>query len=188
MADETGASLAGERGGQLIELLREAQQRHGYVSEQEMRHLASRLGVSVSQVYGTATFYDQFRLNPPGRHSVRVCTGTACHVKGSSLVLAEWERELGICAGQTTLDGEFDLDEVACVGCCNLACAVVVDGEIAGEFKSAHVKETVRKLRFQDEMTLRAANAAGETAGAPAGNEAGEVSESGEAEEAPDGR
>ena len=138
----------------MLDLLRGAQEAEGYVSKQAMARIAADLGASPSEVYGVASFFDHFRLTPPGRHSVRVCTGTACHVKGSKLVLSEWERELGIRAGQTTKDGEFDLDEVACIGCCNLACAVVVDGEVEGEFKSADVKGSIRRVRIADEARV----------------------------------
>ncbi len=148
----------------MLELLRDTQEIEGYVSEDAVRKIADRLGVGAAEVVGVASFYDSFRLTPPGRHSVRVCTGTACHVKGSSLVLREWERELGVKAGRTTPDGEFDLDEVACIGCCSLACAVVVDGEVEGEFKSADVKASIRRVRMADEMAACAEAATGEVA------------------------
>jgi NADH-quinone oxidoreductase subunit E len=73
------------------------------------------------------TFYNQFRLNPPGKHSIRVCLGTACHMKGGYITLDAWERRLNIKNGQTTFDREFDLDTVACVGCCTMAPVTVVD-------------------------------------------------------------
>lgn len=141
-----------ERDGRMLDLLSAAQEAEGYVSEAALTRIAAELGATSSEVYGVASFFDRFRMTPPGRHSVRVCTGTACHVKGSSLVLGEWERRLGIRAGQVTEDGEFDLDEVACIGCCNLACAVVVDGEVEGEFKSADVEACIRRVRVADEV------------------------------------
>ena len=153
-----------ERRMELLGLLRKAQERDGYVSERTMARIADELGVSAADVFGVASFFDQFRLTPPGCHSVRVCTGTACHVRGSALVLSEWERELGVKAGETTADGEFDLDEVACIGCCNLACAVVVDGEVKGDFRSADVKGAVRLVRLRDEERVSAAVLEGEGA------------------------
>ncbi|MFC1945529.1 NAD(P)H-dependent oxidoreductase subunit E, partial [Chloroflexota bacterium] len=78
-------------------------------------------------VYGVVTFYNQFRLNPPGKHSVRVCLGTACHMKGGHIALDAWKRRLNIQKGETTPDREFDLDSVACVGCCTMAPVTVVD-------------------------------------------------------------
>ena len=153
-----------ERRMELLGLLRDEQAKNGYVSKEAIVCIASELGVPASDVFGVASFFNQFRLEPPGRHSVRVCTGTACHARGSSLVLAEWERELGVKAGTTTADGEFDLDEVACIGCCNLACAVVVDGEVKGEFKSADVKAAVRLMRLRDEERTKAAAAGAEVA------------------------
>lgn len=150
----------------MLDLLSAAQEAEGYVSETALVRIAAELGATPSEVYGVASFFDRFRMTPPGRHSVRVCTGTACHVKGSSLVLDEWERKLGIRAGQVTEDGEFDLDEVACIGCCNLACAVVVDGEVEGEFKSAGVEACMRRVRAADEAEALAEKDLGAFGGA----------------------
>jgi len=80
-------------------------------------------------VYSVVTFYNQFRLNPPGRHSIRVCLGTACHMKGGYITLDAWKRRLGIGPGETTADREFDLDTVACVGCCTMAPVTAVNGK-----------------------------------------------------------
>ena len=92
-----------------------------------MLEISRFLNIPAIDVYGVVTFYNQFRLNPPGRHSIRVCLGTACHMKGGYISLDAWKRRLGINQGETTTDREFDLDTVACVGCCTMAPVTVVD-------------------------------------------------------------
>lgn len=104
-----------------------------------MVEIARFLGIPEINVYGVVTFYNQFRLNPPGRHSIRVCLGTACHVKRGYVTLDAWKRRLGIDRGQTTPDREFDLDTVACVGCCAMAPVTVVDGEPQGHVEPTRV-------------------------------------------------
>ncbi len=94
-----------------------------------MVEIAAHLGIPEIDVYGVVTFYNQFRLNPPGKHSIRVCLGTACHMKGGYITLDAWKRRLDIDSGETTADREFDLDTVACVGCCTMAPVTVVDNQ-----------------------------------------------------------
>lgn len=113
--------------GNLIPLLQEVQHELGYLPREAMLEIAHHLNIPPVDVYGVVTFYNQFRLNPPGRHSIRVCLGTACHMKGGYIALDAWKRRLEIDSGQTTADREFDLDTVACVGCCTLAPVTVVD-------------------------------------------------------------
>ena len=92
-----------------------------------MTEIAAYLDIPDIDVYSVVTFYNQFRLNPPGSHSVKVCLGTACHMKGGYIALDAWKRRLGIEPRQTTEDREFDLDTVACVGCCTMAPVSVID-------------------------------------------------------------
>jgi len=113
----------------LIPILQEVQNQLGYLSCQVMLDIAVFLGLPAIEIYGVATFYNQFRLKPPGRHSIRVCLGTACHMKGGCIALDAWKRRLGIEPGDTTEDREFDLDTVACVGCCTMAPVTIVDGK-----------------------------------------------------------
>ena len=113
--------------GALIPILQAVQRRLGFLPRVAMEEIAVYLGVPRVDVYEVVTFYNQFRLNPPGKHSVRVCLGTACHMKGGYITLDAWERRLNIKQGQTTNDREFDLDTVACVGCCTMAPVTVVD-------------------------------------------------------------
>jgi NADH-quinone oxidoreductase subunit E len=112
----------------LLPILQAVQMKLGYLPRAAMKEIAAELEIPDMDVYGVVTFYNQFRLNPPGKHSVRVCLGTACHMKGGHITLDAWKRRLHIEAGQTTPDREFDLDTVACVGCCTLAPVTVVDG------------------------------------------------------------
>jgi NADH-quinone oxidoreductase subunit E len=113
----------------LIPLLQEVQDVHGYLSREAVEQVGAHLGLPASKIYGVATFYNQFRFQAQGRHHIQVCRGTACHVKGSAGVLEALERELGVKAGETTRDGDFSLEVVACIGACGLAPVISVNGE-----------------------------------------------------------
>lgn len=116
--------------GSLIPVLQDVQGEYGYLPEQSLEELESLMGISANEIYGVATFYTQFRFSPPGEHTIQVCQGTACHVRGGFRVLLEVEQRLGVRAGETTADGTFDLQRVACLGCCALAPVVAVDGKV----------------------------------------------------------
>ena len=118
---------SGRKRGNLIPILQKVQGRLGYLPREAMLEIAEFLDIPDIDVYSVVTFYNQFRLNPPGRHSIRVCLGTACHMKGGYITLDAWKRRLAIGRGETTPDREFDLDTVACVGCCTMAPVTVVD-------------------------------------------------------------
>ena len=113
----------------LIPLLQEVQETHGYLSRDAVVRIGRHLRLPASKVYGVATFYNQFRFQPLGRYHVQVCRGTACHVKGSLPTLHAIQRTLGITPGQTTRDGQFSLEVVACLGACGLAPVMAVNGE-----------------------------------------------------------
>lgn len=113
--------------GNLIPILQEVQHKLGYLPREAMLEISHILDMPEIDIYGVATFYNQFRFNPPGKHSVRVCLGTACHMKGGYITLDAWKRRLGIECGETTPDREFDLDTVACVGCCTMAPVTLLD-------------------------------------------------------------
>lgn len=113
----------------LIPLLQDVQDRHGYLSRETVSRVAEWLDLPASKIYGVATFYNQFRFQPPGEFHIQVCRGTACHVKGSAAVLAALQRALKIEPGQTTRDGLFSLEVVACIGACSLAPVISVAGE-----------------------------------------------------------
>lgn len=138
---ETGRVLRrfGRKRANLIPILQGVQGRLGYLPREAMAEIARRLDIPEIDVYGVVTFYNQFRLNPPGKHSIRVCLGTACHMKGGYITLDAWKRRLKIDRGQTTPDHEFDLDTVACVGCCVMAPVTVVDDEPQGQVEPTKV-------------------------------------------------
>ena len=119
----------GRKRGNLIPILQTVQSKLGYLPREAMLEIAEFLNVHKIDVYSVVTFYNQFRLIPPGRHSIRVCLGTACHMKGGYITLDAWKRRLGIDPSETTPDREFDLDTVACVGCCAMAPVTVVDSK-----------------------------------------------------------
>jgi len=127
--------------GSLIPVLQDIQGEYGYLSEESIEELAGLMEISANEIYGVATFYTQFRFNPPGRHRIQSCQGTACHVRGGRKILEELEHRLGITAGQTTADGKFDLERLACLGCCALAPVVAVDGKV-------HARMTAKKIPY----------------------------------------
>ena len=133
----------------LIPILQKVQAELGYLPREAMAEIAAFLGVPPIDVYGVVTFYNQFRLNPPGRHSVRVCLGTACHMKGGYITLDAWKRRLSIEAGETTPDREFDLDTVACVGCCTMAPVTVVDDQPQGNVEPTRVDGILLAFEFE---------------------------------------
>lgn len=113
----------------LIPLLQDVQASQGYLSRETVAQVAEWLNLPASKIYGVATFYNQFRFHPPGKFHVQVCRGTACHVKGSAGVLASLKQALKIEPGETTRDGLFSLEVVACIGACSLAPVISVAGE-----------------------------------------------------------
>ena len=129
----------GRKRENLIPILQKVQARLGYLPREAMVEIATYLGIPEIDVYGVVTFYNQFRLNPPGKHSIRVCLGTACHMKGGYITLDAWKRRLDINSGETTADREFDLDTVACVGCCTMAPVTVVDNQPEGKVEPTKV-------------------------------------------------
>jgi len=124
----------------LIPILQDVQGEDGYISKQAVLKVARHLNMPASKVYGVATFYNQFRFKPVGRRHIMICRGTACHVKGSAAVLKMCEEVLGIKAGDTTRDGLFSIEVVACIGACGLAPVISINGEF-------HAKITTDKLR-----------------------------------------
>lgn len=125
--------------GSLIPILQDIQERFGYLPENALEELERLMGISANEIYGVATFYAQFRFVPPGEHTIRVCQGTACHVRGGRQILVQFEQCLGTKAGETTADGRFNLERVACLGCCALAPVVTVDGKV-------HAAVTAKKV------------------------------------------
>lgn len=126
--------------GKLIPILQDIQATFGYLPREAMVEAANFLDIPESEIYSVATFYNQFRLVPPGKHQIKVCLGTACQIKGGSILLDSWQRELEINEGETTPDREFGLDRVACVGCCSMAPVTVVDEHVEGKVSPTRVK------------------------------------------------
>ena len=124
----------------LIPILQSFQERDGYISDQSIEDISGYLRISRSHIFGVASFYAQFKFNPPGRHSIKICLGTACHVQGGDFLLNALKSEIGIGPGETSEDGRFDLERVACLGCCALAPVVMINEQI-------HSRITVIKLK-----------------------------------------
>jgi NADH-quinone oxidoreductase E subunit len=138
---KTDKILAAHQGktGSLIPILQEVQAAYGYVPEAAMRRVAETLKIPASKVYGVVTFYAQFHLKPRGRNVMRICCGTACHVQGGEQILSEIKDTLDLHSENTTSDGKFTLEEVACLGCCGLAPVLMLNDDV-------HAKLTKEKL------------------------------------------
>ncbi|OGO04556.1 MAG: hypothetical protein A2Y73_04940 [Chloroflexi bacterium RBG_13_56_8] len=131
----------------LIPLLQSVQEELGYVPEEAIQSISDRLGVPASEVFGVLTFYAQFRLTPQGRNVVKVCCGTACHVRGSARILRALENHLGIQVSETTTDTEFSLEEIRCFGSCSLAPVIVVNGDTYGRVTPEKALQVVESYR-----------------------------------------
>lgn len=131
----------------LIPILQDVQDELGFLSEDAVVQIGDFLNLPTSKIYGVATFYNQFRFQPKGKNHVQVCRGTACHVKGSAAILDAFQRELKIVAGQTTRDGDFSLEVVACIGACGLAPVICIDGEFHGNVTTQNVPKIINSYR-----------------------------------------
>ena len=127
--------------GALMPVMHEAQEIYGYLPVEVQTVIAEKLGVPLAEVYGVATFYSQFSLQPKGKHRISVCLGTACYVKGSDKILEVLERELKIKCGECTPDGKFSIESCRCVGACGLAPVMIIDGEVYGKLKDGEVEK-----------------------------------------------
>jgi NADH-quinone oxidoreductase subunit E len=131
----------------LIPILQEIESVYNYLPSWALRRVSEKLGVPMIQVYGVASFYDAFHLMPRGKHLVRVCLGTACHVRGGRMVFDEFERKLKIKSGETTKDMQFTLERVNCVGCCALGPMVLVDDKYSGQMSPAKVVPLIKNYQ-----------------------------------------
>jgi NADH-quinone oxidoreductase subunit E len=141
----------GNKRENLIPILQRIQEVFGYLPSHAMVEASRFLNIPEIDVYSVVTFYNQFRLTPPGKHSIRVCMGTACHVKGGHIALEAWQRRLKIGPGETTPDREFDLDTVACVGCCAMAPVTVVDKKVEAKADPTRVDGILLSYQLQKE-------------------------------------
>jgi NADH-quinone oxidoreductase subunit E len=155
--EQTGQALAEilsshkKQRGNLLPLLQEVQTQLGYLSQEAMQAISDFLGIPQVDVWGVATFYNQFRLAPLGKHHTVVCMGTACHLAGGKLVLEAMERELAIKTGETATDGNFSLERVACIGCCMLAPVTTIGDRIYPRMTPFKVEEILIPYKQGDD-------------------------------------
>ncbi len=140
------AKYVGEK-GTLIPILQEIQNLYNYLPKDVLEYVAIQTGIPIADIYGVVTFYSLFHLNPRGRNIIRVCQGTACHVRGGKTILETVEKELGIKTGNTTADLRFTLETVACVGACGLAPVMQVNEETHGRLTADRVAEILQKYQ-----------------------------------------
>jgi NADH-quinone oxidoreductase subunit E len=137
--------------GAVIPLLQKVQEMYNFVPEEAMELIAEHLDIEVSQVYGVATFYQQFRLKPVGKYIVKVCHGTACHVAGAERISEAAEEHLHIKSGETTEDGLFTVEKVACLGCCSLAPVMMIEDETYGKLTDRKVKKILDEYKKKEQ-------------------------------------
>lgn len=133
--------------GALIPLLQSAQNTYGYISEKAIDYISHVTGIAAADIYGVVTFYAQFRTKPLGKHIIKVCNGTACHVNGAKEVYATVQDEMNLNYDETTDDGNFSLLSVACLGCCSLAPVITIDGETYGRLDSQKLRKILRDYK-----------------------------------------
>lgn len=139
----------------LIPILQLVQNKLSYLPRDAIYIVAKHLGISFPEVYGVATFYNQFRFNPPGRNPIKICMGTACHVKGGDIILENFERKLEIKEGETTEDREFSIERVACVGCCALAPVALLGETVHGHMAPSKVEGLILRTQVEKEKQER---------------------------------
>ncbi len=149
--DEILDAHPGAKRDALIPILQEVQEKHGYLSRDAIVRIGAHLKLPTSKIYGVATFYNQFRFQPLGKYHVQVCRGTACHVKGSASVLDAIKHELKIEPGQTSRDGSFSLEVVACIGACGLAPVICVNGEFYANMTTNSARNLIEEYRERAE-------------------------------------
>ena len=133
--------------GSLITILQKAQDIYGYLPREVLERIARSLKLKTAKVYGVATFYTQFRFEPVGKHLIMLCKGTACHVNGAKTIEDAISDELGIADGETTDDGLFTLNNVACLGCCSLSPVMMINGVVHGSLTGDKAHEIISALR-----------------------------------------
>ncbi len=133
----------------LIPILQDIQDNNGWLSEDSIIEVGNHLNLPVSKIYGVATFYNQFSFQPKGKYHIQVCRGTACHVLGSASVLQEFEKNLNIKPDQTSKDGLFSLEVVACIGACGLAPVISINGEFHAKITSDSIKQIIANYKQQ---------------------------------------
>lgn len=135
----------GKGEGAVMRILQDAQEVYGYLPIEVQQAISIKTGVPLAEIYGVATFYSQFSLNPKGKVSISVCLGTACYVKGAGKVIEKISEILGIQPGETSSDGKFSLDATRCLGACGLAPVITVNEDVYGKLKPEDVKDILEK-------------------------------------------
>ena len=138
------AKHEGEKGA-MMPILQEAQEIYGYLPIEVQKIIAAKTGISVEEIFGVASFYSQFKLNPDGKYAISVCLGTACYVKGSGDVLDEISKQLNVPIGSTSPDGKYSVEATRCLGACGLAPVMTVNGEVYGKLEKKDVKDILAK-------------------------------------------
>ncbi len=145
----------GSREANLIAILQDVQNEQKYLSEEALTLIAEKLGLSAAKVYSVATFYENFSLEAKGKHIVRICTGTACHVRKSQPIYDALRKELGLTGKKrTSADGLFTLETVACLGACGLAPVMTLDGEVHAKMTPDDALALIRDVRAKEAQTL----------------------------------
>lgn len=144
---ETFIDSIEEKEGCLINVLHKAQNLFGYLSQDLLLFISRKLGLTAAKVFGVATFYSYFTLEPRGKHVISICMGTACFVKGAADILEEFKKQLNIKDDNTSEDGLFTIDTLRCVGACGLAPVVTVDGKVYGRVKAEDVEKIIKEYR-----------------------------------------
>lgn len=139
-----------KQSGSLIPLLQSAQDSYGYIPEKAIHYISELVNIPAADIYGVITFYSQFRLTPLGKNVVRICEGTACHVNGAKNILRALQEELGVAVGETTDDGVFTLQSVACLGCCSLSPAVMINDVTYGNLTPDKTRNIIKKYRSDE--------------------------------------
>lgn len=139
-----------DKKGNLIPLLQGTQNIYGYLPEESFVKISELTGIKLSEMYGVATFYTQFRLNPVGKHIIKVCHGTACHVQNAKAISESLEDALGIKDGETTEDRLFTLESVACLGCCSLAPVMMIGDETYGKLTGSQAVKIVKEIKIKE--------------------------------------
>ena len=139
--------------GNMIPLLQHTQELYGYIPCKAFLKLEKETNLKLSDMYGVASFYSQFRLKPVGKHIIKVCHGTACHVQNATAVSEALEEELGVKDGETTNDNIFTLESVACLGCCSLAPVMMIGNETFAKLSGKHAKDVIRGIKETEKGT-----------------------------------
>jgi NADH-quinone oxidoreductase subunit E len=140
--------------GSLIMALHDLQSRVGFVPRESAMKLGHQMGVPLARIYEVVTFYNYFKLEAPGKYVISVCTGTACHIKGSKDLLDGMEKELNVKEGQSTPDKEYHLQAVRCLGCCGLAPVVSVNGKVYGKLKTDDAHHVIEQIQIDKPMAV----------------------------------